>query len=87
MARIVSRVGDQLVLEGIMRQCEYVVVPWDGRSPRELTASFERFILQRKRQKSVSDFVRTGQYEMWPANKKGPRQSPVAPLLLPLDRS
>ncbi len=63
--------------------------PWGGRSPRELTSAYKRFILQPRAEKSVSDFVSDeNQLDLWLAIKKAPRVLLYrgAPSLLPLPR-
>ncbi len=85
-----SRIGDQLEffpewVEGI----EYAqAAPWGGRSPRELTAAYKRFILKAQAAKSVRDFVTDpGQYDLWLPAQKAPRIYRGAPLLDELRRS
>ena len=63
---------------------EYAVragIPWGGVSPRELTASYERFILKAQAAKSVSDFVDPEQYDLWLPFRKIPFVYRGAPLL------
>ena len=60
-----------------------VNVPWNGRSPRELTKVRMSLFLRQAPQKSVSEFVSADQIEFWPERQKRPRRSSGgAPLLL-----
>ena len=62
---------------------ELVVVPWGGGSPRELTAAYERFILQPRAEKSVSDCDQLDMFDLRLPAKKGPSVYRGAPLLVP----
>ncbi len=59
-------------------------IPWEGRSPRDLTRSAMALYSSHGAEKSVSDFDRFGQLEIWPAGKKAGPQYLGAPLLLSL---
>ena len=74
----------QLLLEGEER----LQVPWDGVSPRTLTAAYKRSILKAQDAKSVSGFTSDpDQTEMWPTNEnRSPQVSLGAPPLVPNPR-
>ncbi len=75
---------EQLWLDGF-RRCGYED-PWSGRSPRVLTCAQLRGIFKAQAEKSVSDFVRSDQLELFEAGKEeGPLVYQGAPLLLPFD--
>ncbi len=79
-----SSVGEQLELfEGGLT---VVRIPWEGRSPRALTRVGLGITLKAQAAKSVSDFVRTGQYDLWLAAEEGPPIYRGAPCLLPMPR-
>ena len=65
-------------------EAEVAVLPWRGRSPRELTKSRKALFLSQEAQKSERFFVDPDQLEMFGRPKKGPRRYAGAPLLLPL---
>ncbi len=76
--------GVQLDLfEGM--ECGDVRVPWDGRSPRDLTQAGMNPIFKaqavKKRERSGFD---AGQLDLWLAKSEGPRRDSGAPSLLPL---
>ncbi len=79
---VASRIGDQLFLEGF-EQLDGVRAPWGGRSPRELTAAYDKFTLKAQAGKSVSDFVNSDQYDLWLPTEKAPWKYQGAPLLNP----
>jgi len=79
-----SRVGEQLVLSLDDVRLQRVVEPWDGRSPRVLTAAYERFTLKAQAAKKRERFASCGQLELWPTEEEGPPVYRGAPLLLPL---
>ncbi len=79
------RDGDQLLLEGL-ELTALARVPWEGRSPRVLTAGYVRFTLKTQVGKSMGDFVRTDQLELFREHQKGLSSEVArgAPTLLPL---
>lgn len=81
-----SRIGDQLTLALDDVRLQRVVEPWEGRSPRELTAAYERFILKAQAVKNMGDVYDGEQFDLWLPAKKAPRVSRWAPSLLPLPR-
>ncbi len=76
-----SRIGDQLEL-GLPGLVDPARQPWGGRSPRELTAAYERFKLKAQAVKSVSDSVDPEQYDLWMSIQKAPWKYQGAPLLV-----
>jgi len=82
----VNREGRGSQLELILCMPE-LSVPWEGRSPRELTRGHDILIFRRKAGKSVSEFVDPDQLELWPElTEKAPSILEGAPSLLPLPR-
>ncbi len=80
--------GDQLSLALFGEVDPARAAPWLGRSPRSLTASYKRFILKPRAQKSVSDFVTDeNQYDLWLTVKRAPVIYTGAPCLYGLSRS
>ena len=65
------RIGDQLWL--------FPGEPWEGVSPRALTAGVYVLFLRREPQKSVSEFADPAQIDFWRQKERGG----AAPLLLP----
>ncbi len=80
-----SRIGEQLELWS-SRDMGEIVVPWEGRSPRELTRVVMSGIFKAQAGKSMSDFVSSVQCDLWLAAKKGPPVYRGAPLLVELPR-
>ena len=77
-----SRGSEQLVLEGILSQCAKIRIPWDGRSPRDLTRVRFSPIFKAQAEKSVSDFVSDeNQFDLWLPMEKAPWIYQGAPLL------
>ena len=72
--------GDQLLFEGFGLTA-LARAPWGGRSPRVLTAGYQRGILKAQAAKSVSDFISDEQYDLWLPGKKAPWKYQGAPLL------
>ena len=60
---------------------ERLKIPWEGRSPRELTAAYKTFILKAQAAKSTSDFVDPEQIDFWLPGEKAPWAYQGAPLL------
>ena len=84
--RQASRVGEQLDLFDLEDFTETVYMPWGGRSPRELTAAYERSILKAQAKESMGEDGRPVQCDLWLSEEEG---SPVfvyggAPCLLPV---
>ncbi len=80
-----SRVGEQLELALLDERLKRV--PWNGRSPRDLTRGAELFIFQQRAEKSVRDFVNDDQGDLFEApRKRAPADYAGAPLLLPFGR-
>ncbi len=77
--------SDQLALALFDKR---VTIPWEGRSPRDLTRARMTLFSSQEAQKSMSEFVDPAQCEFGFLTEKGPRRvSPRAPLLVPLKRS
>ena len=73
--------SEQLFLElGVVE----VRVPWDGRSPRELTTSYKQFILKAELPGDVSAVKDPLQLELFGQSEKGGDGYAGAPLLIPL---
>jgi len=80
------REGDQLEL-WTARELGLHRVPWEGQSPRVLTACYKRFIFKARAAKSMSEFVNPDQGDLWLPMKNAPRVvSRGAPSLLPLPK-
>ena len=80
------RDGDQYILR-LPGLIESGRLPWEGRSPRVLTAGFVRFTLKAQAAKSTSDFVSCDQLEMFREHQKRlPRGYGGAPSLRELPR-
>ncbi len=62
-------------------------LPWEGRSPRELTEGYKRFTLKAQAAKSVSGPKDSDQYDLWLPMKKAPWKYQGAPLLLEIGGS
>ena len=76
-----TRIGDQLEL-GLHDVGDPSRIPWGGRSPRALTAAYERFTLKAQAEKSVRDFVSDeNQFDLWLPIKKAPWIYQGAPLV------
>ncbi len=79
------REGDGLLQLELALADSHVRVPWEGTSPRALTACYERFILKPRAGKSVSDPGRDeNQYDLWLPMKRVPWKYQGAPLLVDL---
>ncbi len=59
-----------------------VSVPWEGRSPRELTRVGMSSIFQSREKECMSELISPGQCELWPIVKEGPPVRRGAPLLV-----
>ena len=58
-------------------------IPWEGRSPRELTKIRMFLFSRREPQKSMSELVVGAQLELWPiTNRSGRREVPAAVSLI-----
>jgi len=77
---MLERDGEQLEMAlGDVR----VKLPWNGRSPRDLTRVALSGIFKARAVKSVSEFVDADQGDLFEAPaEEGPREFPGAPLLL-----
>ena len=73
--------GEQLELFDLREVT--VRVPWEGRDLLGLTSRAGALYLRHGPQKSMSDLVAAGQYDLWPTNQQGPYYV-GAPSLLPL---
>ncbi len=61
--------------------------PWEGRSPRALTAGYAHGILKAQAKKNVSGCdIDENQYDLWLPVKKAPWRYQGAPLLVDLKR-
>ena len=60
------------------------VVPWDGRSPRDLTRGRMLLFSRREPQKPERFFIDGNQGDLFPAAIRGPLEYRGAPLLVPL---
>ena len=58
-----------------------VRIPWDGRSPRDLTRVNLEGIFKAQAVKSMSDFVSVDQCDLFETRQKSPRVYSGAPLL------
>ncbi len=76
-----SRVGEQLELALLDKRLR---VPWNGRSPRELTRAHNSLFLRHGPQKSVSDLVCVGQLELFVAGQNAAPPNGGAVPLMPL---
>ncbi len=63
-----------------------VMIPWDGKSPRDLTRARIALFSKRERQKDDRFFVDSVQYDLFLAAIPGRLQYGGAPSLLPLPR-
>jgi len=64
-----------------------VRIPWDGRSPRDLTVARKLFIFKAQAGKKRERFAFGDQLELWPELAEGGPAYGGAPLLLPLQET